>query len=128
MAGPSTSGSAPQPAAAANPNALIVSSRQRGNPVLKEVKAVPWIYGATTADFLIPDAACALFLSLRYHLLHPNYLLGRLRELRENAPLRLVLLLVDSEAPEKPILQARFAAATAAQEIRLQGVLGGFFP
>jgi len=82
----------------------VVSTRQRGNPVLAAIKAVPWAYGPTTADFLIPDGACALFLSLRYHLLHPNYLLARLRELRELTPLRLVLLLVDSEAPERPIL------------------------
>lgn len=111
MTASSASGSAHQAAAAANPNAVIVSSRQRGNPVLKAIKAVPWIYGPTTADYLIPEAACALFLSLRYHLLHPNYLLSRLRELRESAPLRLILLLVDSEAPEKPILQASLAAA-----------------
>ena len=86
------------------PNGVVVSTRQRGNPVLAAIKAVPWAYGPTTADFLIPDGACALFLSLRYHLLHPNYLLARLRELRELTPLRLVLLLVDSEAPERPIL------------------------
>jgi len=98
-------GAAPPQQPATNSNALIVSSRQRGNPVLKAIKAVPWAYGPTTADFGIAEAACALFLSLRYHLLHPNYLLARLRELKETAPLRLVLLLVDSEAPEKPILQ-----------------------
>jgi DNA repair protein Rad10 len=86
--------------------------------VLKAIKAVPWSFGPTTADYSIPEAACALFLSLRYHLLHPNYLLSRLRELRENAPLRMVLLLVDSEAPEKPILQARLAAAAGARARR----------
>eukprot|EP00965_Chrysotila_dentata_P196253 6177467-Pleurochrysis_carterae.AAC.4 len=78
------------PAAPVNPNALIVSSRQRGNPVLKAIRNVQWQFGETSADYLVPDTACALFLSLRYHLLHPNYLICRLREMQHHNLLRMV--------------------------------------
>ncbi|KAL7675510.1 hypothetical protein ACOME3_001779 [Neoechinorhynchus agilis] len=49
---------------------LQVSVRQRGNPLLKQLQSVPWQYN----DKLIPDYelkknACALFLSLKFHLL-----------------------------------------------------------
>jgi DNA excision repair protein ERCC-1 len=53
---------------------IIVSQRQRGNPVLKSIRNVPWQFGATSADYLLSDVSCALFLSLRYHLLHPGEL------------------------------------------------------
>lgn len=73
-----------------NPNAITVSSRQRGNPVLKAIRNVQWQHGETTADYLISDSTCALYISLRYHLLHPDYLLARLRELNHQTALRLV--------------------------------------
>lgn len=87
-----------------NPNALIVSHRQQGNPVLRAIRNVSWQFGETTADYVLSEHACALFLSLRYHLLHPDYLLRRVRELPQGFNLRLVLLLADSEDAEKPIL------------------------
>ena len=40
-----------------------------------------WAYGETPADYVMSDTACALFLSLRYHQLHPNYIARRLGEL-----------------------------------------------
>jgi len=52
---------------------------------------------------VLSDSACALYISLRYHLLHPDYLLRRLRELGPVPfALRLVLLLVDSPEAERP--------------------------
>ena len=59
---------------------LIVNPRQKGNPILKLIRNVSWAYGETPADYLLSDSACALFLSLRYHQLHPNYLARRLGE------------------------------------------------
>lgn len=99
-------------AAPGNPNAIIVSRRQQGNPVLKAIRNVPWGFGETTADYQLSETTCALFLSLRYHLLYPDYLLRRLRELSPAFSLRLVLLLIDSDDAERPVLQVTRAATT----------------
>ena len=69
---------------------LIVNPRQKGNPILKLIRNVSWAYGETPADYLLSDSACALFLSLRYHQLHPNYLARRLGELQHHYTLRVV--------------------------------------
>ena len=90
--------------AATNPNAIIVSRRQQGNPVLRQIRNVPWQFGETTADYLLSDTTCCLFLSLRYHLLHPDYLTRRLRELSASYTLRVVLMYVDSDDAERPVL------------------------
>ena len=93
------------PAPAVNPNSVLVSRRQNGNPVLRHIRNVPWQFGDTSADYLLSDSTCCLFISLRYHLLHPDYLTRRLRELGyETYPLRVVLLLVDSDDAERPVL------------------------
>lgn len=100
-AGPSAAASpAPNPA-----TTLIVSNRQRGNPILKCIRNVAWTFGETPADYQLSESACALFLSLRYHQLHPNYLARRLGELLHHFTLRVLLLLVDASDPEKPILE-----------------------
>ena len=70
---------------------LLVNPRQRGNPILKLIRNVPWAYSETPADYIMSDTSCALFLSLRYHQLHPNYLarrLGELKHRRTHAPTR----------------------------------------
>ena len=93
------------PATAMPANTIVVSHRQQGNPVLKRIVNVPWQYGETSADYVLSETTCALFLSLRYHLLHPNYLTRRLLELSNHWTLRLVLVLVDSEDAETPLLE-----------------------
>ena len=57
--------------------AILVSTRQRGNPLLRYVKNVRWQF----AENLVPDyqlgpTTVALFLSLKYHLLHKVPWLG----------------------------------------------------
>ena len=44
---------------------MIVSARQRGNPVLEAVRNVGWAFGETVADYVLSESAAALFLSLR---------------------------------------------------------------
>ena len=63
---------------------------------------MPWEYGqaAQAADYLLSSTACALFLSLKYHKLHPDYIHTRLRSLGSAAHaattnLRVLLVLVD---------------------------------
>ena len=78
--------------------------------MLRQIRNVPWQFGETTADYLLSETTCCLFLSLRYHLLHPEYLARRLRELSPGYTLRLVLLLVDSDDAERPVLEVTKAA------------------
>ena len=96
------------PVGAYNSHSIQVSPRQRGNPVLKEIRNVPWAYAETSADFLLSEKTCALFLSLKYHLLHPDYLPRRLRELSTSQPQRLLLVLADAhEVPVVVVLAPR---------------------
>ncbi len=43
----------------------MVSKRQQGNPVLKHIRNVRWVFGDIGPDYLLGANACALFLSLR---------------------------------------------------------------
>ncbi|XP_059157174.1 DNA excision repair protein ERCC-1-like [Physella acuta] len=76
-------------------NSLIVNPRQRGNPILKSVRNIPWEYGNIVADYVMGQSNCALFLSLRYHQLHPNYIHERLKQLGKSYELRVLLVQVD---------------------------------
>ncbi|CAH2055045.1 unnamed protein product [Thlaspi arvense] len=86
-------------------NAILVSNRQKGNPLLKHVRNVKWVFSEIIPDYLLGQSTCALYLSLRYHLLHPDYLYFRIRELQKNFKLRVVLCHVDVEDAVKPLLE-----------------------
>ncbi|KAJ5949706.1 Mating-type switching protein swi10 [Penicillium verhagenii] len=77
------------------PSAILVSPRQKGNPILNHIKLVPWEYTETPADYVIGMTTCALFLSLKYHRLHPEYVYSRIRLLAGKYNLRIVLVMVD---------------------------------
>lgn len=79
----------------AAPSAILVSSRQKGNPILNHVKLVPWEYADIPADYVLGATTCALFLSLKYHRLHPEYIYSRIRLLAGKYNLRIVLVMVD---------------------------------
>ncbi|KAI7978618.1 hypothetical protein EIK77_006953 [Talaromyces pinophilus] len=88
----------PKPQALSNraaPSAILVSSRQKGNPILNHVKLVPWEYADIPADYVLGATTCALFLSLKYHRLHPEYIYSRIRLLAGKYNLRIVLVMVD---------------------------------
>ncbi|XP_008246509.1 PREDICTED: DNA excision repair protein ERCC-1 isoform X2 [Prunus mume] len=86
-------------------NAIIVSHRQKGNPLLKHIRNVRWEFADIVCDYLLGQSSCALYLSLRYHLLHPDYLYYRIRELQKNFKLRVVLCHIDVEDVVKPLLE-----------------------
>lgn len=86
-------------------NAILVSNRQKGNPLLKHIRNVTWTFADVVPDYLLGQSSCALYLSLRYHLLHPDYLYYRIRELQKNFKLRVVLCHVDVEDVVKPLLE-----------------------
>lgn len=88
----------PKPQALPNrnaPSAVLVSTRQRGNPILNHIKLVPWEYADIPADYVVGSTTCALFLSLKYHRLHPEYIYSRIRLLAGKYNLRILLVMVD---------------------------------
>ncbi|XDV30314.1 hypothetical protein PO909_033258 [Leuciscus waleckii] len=80
-------------------NSIIVSPRQRGNPILKFVRNVPWEFGEVMPDYVLGRTTCALFLSVRYHNLNPNYIHERLKQLGQSFTLRVLLVQVDVKDP-----------------------------
>uniref|UniRef100_A0A3P8VNR5 DNA excision repair protein ERCC-1 n=2 Tax=Cynoglossus semilaevis TaxID=244447 RepID=A0A3P8VNR5_CYNSE len=80
-------------------SSIIVSPRQRGNPILKFVRNVPWEFGDVVPDYVLGQTTCALFLSLRYHNLNPNYIHERLKQLGQSFTLRVLLVQVDVKDP-----------------------------
>ncbi|XP_006901295.1 PREDICTED: DNA excision repair protein ERCC-1 isoform X2 [Elephantulus edwardii] len=110
---PSTHRTGPEPPAGETPNpalkpgaksnSIIVSPRQRGNPVLKFVRNVPWEFGDVLPDYVLGQSTCALFLSLRYHNLHPKYIHERLQGLGKNFALRVLLVQVDVKDPQQAL-------------------------
>lgn len=85
------------------PSSIIVSMKQKGNPVLTNIKNMPWEYGDIAADYQIGLTACALFLSLKYHRLHPEYIYMRIKNLQGKYNLRIILTLVDIDNHEASI-------------------------
>ncbi|KAH9620461.1 hypothetical protein KSS87_018027 [Heliosperma pusillum] len=77
----------------------------KGNPLLKHIRNVRWNFAEVIPDYVLGQNSCALYLSLRYHLLHPDYLYFRIRELQKNFRLRVVLCHVDVEDVVKPLLE-----------------------
>ncbi|WVY97568.1 hypothetical protein V8G54_029719 [Vigna mungo] len=135
--------------ASQNRNSILVSHRQKGNPLLKHIRNVRWAFADVVCDYMLGQSSCALYLRLfsllnldvlefvccalavvsvnamkmhikssintgypdarpvllRYHLLHPDYLYYRIRELQKNFKLRVVLCHVDVEDVIKPLLE-----------------------
>ncbi|KAL8745996.1 MAG: hypothetical protein Q9190_001922 [Brigantiaea leucoxantha] len=85
------------------PSSILVSARQKGNPVLNGIRSLPWEYGDIPADFGLGATTCALFLSLKYHRLHPEYIYNRIRNLGHRYNLRVLLTMVDIQNHEEPL-------------------------
>uniref|UniRef100_A0A7R9WTG4 ERCC1-like central domain-containing protein n=1 Tax=Craspedostauros australis TaxID=1486917 RepID=A0A7R9WTG4_9STRA len=79
------------------PHVLYVSTKQRGNGVLQHIRNVPYAFTKMVPDFIMSTTQCALFLSVKYHQLYPNYIHRRLGELKSDFMLRILLVLVDVE-------------------------------
>ena len=77
------------------PHVLYVSTKQRGNGILKFIRNVPFAYSKMLPDYIMSSQRCALFLSTKYHALYPNYIHYRIAELKTDFKLRILLVLVD---------------------------------
>lgn len=117
---------APAPAAvdAATKQTLLVSHKQKGNPLLALLRHCFWVYAdLPVGDFCTGDGVIAFFLSLRFHALKPLYLPRRLAELaaagggagstRPGLRLRILLVLVDVEDPVRALQSVTLAALDA---------------
>ncbi|EEB07724.2 DNA repair endonuclease Swi10 [Schizosaccharomyces japonicus yFS275] len=76
---------------------VLVSFRQKGNPLLPHLRNVPWEYSEIVPDFVMGAKTCALFLSLKYHHVHPEYIYSRIGKLGKAYELRILLAVVDVE-------------------------------
>lgn len=81
-------------------NVVLVSKKQRGNPILKFVKNVILEYDDIVPDYVFSPKVCAMYLSLRYHQLHPDYIHERLKLLKNAYQLRVLLVMVDIQDPD----------------------------
>lgn len=89
--------------ARSGPSSILVSPRQKGNPILNSVRTVAWEYSDIPADYVLGATTCALFLSLKYHRLHPEYIYNRIRDLKGQYQLRVLLVMVDIENHEESL-------------------------
>jgi len=81
-------------------SSIKVNSCQRGNPVLKDIRNVPWEFVEGIApDYILGDNCIALFLSLRYFTLQPKYIHERLDKLGTGSKLKVLLVLIDQKDP-----------------------------
>lgn len=67
---------------------------QKGNPLLKFIINIPWEYSDIVPDYVMGKTTCALFLSVRYHQLNPDYIHDRLKLLGNAYNLRVLLVQV----------------------------------
>lgn len=86
------------------PHILHISTRQRGNPIIEYIRNVPYKFSELVPDYIMAATRCALFLSLRYHNLHPQYIHRRIAELKSDFEYRMLLCLVDIEDSASSIL------------------------
>ncbi|KAI8804435.1 hypothetical protein BJ742DRAFT_905697 [Cladochytrium replicatum] len=85
------------------PNNIVVNPCQRGNPVLASITKVAYEFGDIVPDYHLGQTSCALFLSLKYHRLHPEYVYARIKALGGLYLLRVLIVLVDIEDPQHPL-------------------------
>ncbi|RFU33565.1 hypothetical protein B7463_g2834, partial [Scytalidium lignicola] len=76
-------------------SSILVSPRQKGNPILTNLRSFAWEYSDIPADYVLGQTTCALFLSLKYHRLHPEYIYNRIKSLAGKFNLRVLLTMVD---------------------------------
>ncbi|XP_014481105.1 PREDICTED: DNA excision repair protein ERCC-1 [Dinoponera quadriceps] len=80
-------------------NAILVSPKQKGNPLLKFITNEKWEFSNIVPDYVMGRTTCALFLSIRYHQLNPDYIHERLKQLGNAYNLRVLLVQVDIADP-----------------------------
>jgi DNA excision repair protein ERCC-1 len=98
---------------------LTISRRQQGNPMIPVLESGAEVVFAdsSVADYTIGKDLAVLFLTLKYHRQHPDYLGERLRDFRGSFPVRLLLFLVNDENPDRVI--SRLTSVAMANNMNL---------
>lgn len=118
--------SARGPLASFPPDVIVVHRNQRGNPLLAHLTAcrTAWA-GDDAASCALPDYVCGrstavVFLSLRYAVLHPDYLDRRLAESRgEVRRFRVRVLLIQCDLADGVATLASVARVALAERLTL---------
>ncbi|KAI0074163.1 DNA repair protein rad10 [Panus rudis PR-1116 ss-1] len=84
-------------------NNIIINPCQRGNPILEYIRNVGKEFGDVVVDYQVGRTTGVLFLSLRYHRLHPEYIHQRIKKLGHAYNLRVLLIMCDVSEHQEPI-------------------------
>ncbi|KAI0067429.1 DNA repair protein rad10 [Artomyces pyxidatus] len=76
-------------------NNILVNPCQRANPAVESIRNVGKEFGDIVPDFQVGRTTAVLFLSLKYHRLHPEYIHQRIEALGQSYNLRILLLQCD---------------------------------
>lgn len=76
-------------------NSIMVNTCQKGNPIITHIRSVPWEYGDIVPDYQVGATTGVLYLSLRYHLLHPEYIHNRIEKMGQSYSLRIMMIHCD---------------------------------
>ena len=61
-----------------NEQAILISERQRGNPLIPYIKSITYEYiNNITPDYIVGETTCVLYISIKYHITHPKYIQSR---------------------------------------------------
>ncbi|KAF8664374.1 hypothetical protein AX16_000745 [Volvariella volvacea WC 439] len=85
------------------PGGAVIDDHQKGNPVLECIRNVGRELGDIVADYQVGKTTGVLFLSLKYHRLHPEYIHMRIEKLALSYTLRILLILCDITEHKDPI-------------------------
>ncbi|KAI9456018.1 restriction endonuclease type II-like protein [Lactarius psammicola] len=84
-------------------SSIIINPCQRLNPIIECIRNVPKEFGDISPDYQVGRTTGVLFLSLRYHRLHPEYIHQRIERLGQAYNLRILLLMCDISEHQDPI-------------------------
>ncbi|KAJ1895871.1 ssDNA endonuclease and repair protein rad10 [Coemansia sp. S100] len=99
---------------------VLVNELQRGNPVLECVRNVRWSYSKDIIpDYVVGRTSCVLYLSVKYHRLHPEYISKRIDGLGKNYRLRVLLIHVDTDDCKIPLREINRIAVVGEMTILL---------
>ncbi|KAH9952430.1 restriction endonuclease type II-like protein, partial [Russula dissimulans] len=84
-------------------NSIIINPCQRLNPIVECIRNVPKEFADILPDYQVGRTTGVLFLSLRYHRLHPEYIHQRIERLGQSYNLRILLLMCDISEHQDPI-------------------------
>jgi len=89
---------------------IVAAKRQQGNPILAFIQSTGVEFVDLVPDYLAGPDIAVLFISLRFHRLHPEYLEQRLQHIKGRYRVKVLLCRVDVEHPDELLQQVTLAA------------------